>query len=293
MKKMEKALVVMTLLVAVMMTGATIATMQENQNRNQNQNGNANGNRGNRNSNRMNSNMGGNMNGSMNANMGGNMNAGGNMNSTMTMSSNMGGTMMVSDAEFAAMAAQGSTAEIQMAQLAQQKATSRDVQKYAQQMIKDHTKSNNNLMKVATKKQMTLPTTPNADQMQMMSQLQQASGAEFDRMYIQMAGVQAHQMMQGLYQSEISNGTDAEIKSFARKTLPTVQKHLRMAQEMMNEGMGGGGNMNMRGGNMNTGGGNMNMGGNMNGNMNTNNNRNRNNTNRGGNTNGNTNNSNR
>lgn len=283
MKKMEKALVAMTLLVAVMMTGATLATMQEN--RNQNQNGNANGNRGNRNSNRTNSNMGGNM----NHNMGGNMNAGDNMNSNMTMSSNMGGAMTAtSDTEFAAMAAQGSIAEIQMAQLAQQKATSRDVQKFARQMIKDHTKSNNNLTKVAARKQITLPTTPNADQMQMLSQLQQASGAEFDRMYIQIAGVQAHQTMQGLFQSEISNGTDAEIKSFATKTLPTVQKHLRMAQEMMNEGMTGGGNMNMGGGNMNG-----NTGGNMNGNMNTNNNRNRNNSNRGGNTNGNTNNSNR
>ena len=289
MKKMKKALVAMTLLIAVMMTGATIATMQEN--RNQNQNGNANGNRNNMNSNRMNanrmnSNMGGNMNGNMNANMGGNMNAGGNMNSNMAMSSNMGGTMTVSDTEFAAMAAQGSTAEIQMSQLAEQKSTNKDVQKFARQMIKDHTKANNNLMKVASKKQMTLPTTPNADQMQMMSQLQAASGAEFDRLYIQLAGVQAHQMMQGLYQSEINNGTDAEIKSFARKTLPTVQKHLRMAQEMANGGMTGG-NMNMGGGNMNG-----NTGGNMNGNMNTNNNRNRNNSNR-GNTNGNTNNSNR
>jgi putative membrane protein len=272
-KKMKKALVAMTLLIGVMMTGATIATMQEN--RNQNQNGNANGNRNNMNSNRMNANrMNSNTGGNMNANMGGNMNAGGNMNSNMTMSSNMGGAMTVSDTEFATMAAQGSTAEIQMSQLAEQKATSKDVQKFARQMIKDHTKSNNNLMKVAAKKQMTLPTTPSADQMQMMSQLQASSGAEFDRLYIQLAGVQAHQMMLGLYQSEISNGTDADIKSFARKTLPTVQKHLRMAQEMANEGMTGG-NMNMGGGNMN-------------GNMNTNNNRNRNNSNR-----GNTNNSNR
>ena len=245
MKKMEKALVVMTLLVAVMMTGATIATMQANQNQNNN------GNRGN------------------------------------TMNSNMGAAMSASDMEFATMAAQGGIAEVQMAQLAQQKATGKDVQKYAKQMIKDHTKANNNLMKIAAKKQMTLPTTPNAEQMQMMSQLQQASGAEFDRMYIQMAGIDSHQKMQGLIQSEISGGTDSDLKSFASKTLPTVQKHLRMAQQMANGGMTGGGNMNMGGGNMNA-----NMGGNMNGNMNTNN-RNRNNSNRNGNTNGNTNNSNR
>lgn len=244
MKKMEKALVVMTLLVAVMMTGATIATMQANQNQN------SNGNRGN------------------------------------TMNSNMGTAMSASDMEFATMAAQGGIAEVQMAQLAQQKATGKDVQKYAKQMIKDHTKANNNLMKIAAKKQMTLPTTPNAEQMQMMSQLQQASGAEFDRMYIQMAGIDSHQKMQGLFQGEISGGTDADLKSFASKTLPTVQKHLRMAQEMTNAGMTGG-NMNMSGGSMNS-----NMGGNMNGNMNSNN-RNRNSNSNRSNSNGNTNNSNR
>lgn len=256
MKKMEKALVVMTLLIAVMITGATLATMQENRNQNQNQNGNGNrgnGNmssnrtgNGNMNSNRMNnSNTGDNMNGNMNANMGGNMNS--NMHGNMNMSGNTGGAMMVSDTDFAMMAAQGGLAEVQMAQLAQQKATSKDVQKYAKQMIKDHTKANSNLMKIAAKKQMTLPTAPNEEQMQMMSQLQNASGAEFDRMYMEMAGGAAHQKMLGLFQSEANNGTDAELKSFAAKTLPVVQKHLRMAQETMNKGM--------TGGNTNTGGG--------------------------------------
>jgi putative membrane protein len=111
------------------------------------------------------------------------------------------------------------------------------VQKYARQMIKDHTKANNNLMKIAAKKQMIPPTAPNAEQTQMLTQLQQASGAEFDRVYMEMAGNEAHQKMLGLFQSEANNGTDAELKSFAAKTLPTVQKHLRMAQETMNKGM--------------------------------------------------------
>lgn len=225
MKKMEKALGVMTLLIAVMIGGATFATMQANQNQN------------------------------------GNSNRGGSMNS------NSGAMISASDTEFATMAAQGGIAEVQMAQLAQQKATGKDVQKYAKQMLKDHTKANNNLMKIAAKKQMTLPTTPNAGQMQMLSQLQSVSGAEFDRMYIQMAGIDSHQKMQGLFQSEISGGSDADLKSFASKTLPTVEKHLRMAQEMMNAGMSGG---------------------NMNGNMNSNRN-----SNRRGNSNGNSNNSNR
>jgi putative membrane protein len=232
MKKMEKALIALTLATSIFIAGSSFATMQDN----------SNGNRSN-----------------------------GNKSGT--------GAMMTSqaDMDFANMAAQGGQAEIQMAQLALNKATSNDVKKYAQRMIKDHTKAGNNLDKIAAKKQMTLNKTPNEEQMQMMSQLQQASGAEFDRMYMQMAGVDAHQKMETLYQTEAGNGSDADLKSFAAKTLPVVQKHLRMAQEMTTGGMTmdsnkGGGNKNM---NSDMGGSNMNGNSNRRTNSNNSNNSNR------------------
>lgn len=146
----------------------------------------------------------------------------GSMNSTM-MNSNMGGSMGMSDNtnaldnDFAMMAAMGGQAEIQMSQLALQRSTNRDVQKYAQRMIKDHTNNAKDLQKVAARKQITLPTTLSADQMQMMTQLQQASGADFDRLYIQMAGVTAHTMMRQLFSNQVSNGTDADLKNMRRK----------------------------------------------------------------------------
>ncbi|MCA1625941.1 MAG: DUF4142 domain-containing protein [Acidobacteria bacterium] len=141
-----------------------------------------------------------------------------------------------SDTEFANMAAMGGQAEIQMAELAMQKSTSKAVKKYASKMMKDHMKAGKNLDKIAAKKNMTLSKTPNEEQMQMMSQLQQASGTEFDRMYIQMAGVEAHQKMKTLFQTEASGGSDKDLKSFAAKTLPVVQMHLQMAQQMANGG---------------------------------------------------------
>lgn len=157
--------------------------------------------------------------------------------------------MNSTDTEFANMAAMGGMAEVKWAELAMQKSTDKAVKKYASKMMKDHTKANKNLMKVAAKHNMTLPTTMSEDQMQVTSQLQQASGAEFDRMYIQMSGVDAHQKMQALFQGEISGGTDADLKSFATKTLPVVQMHLQMAQEMANGGMSG--DKGMKSGSMN------------------------------------------
>lgn len=189
------------------------------------------------------------------------------MGSTMSSSDNPNAL----DAEFAKMAAMGGQAEIQMANIALERSQDKAVRKYAQKMIKDHTKAGRNLEKLATKKTMTLPQTPSEEQNQMIAQLRQATGSDFDRTYLQMAGVDAHTKMQQLYSNQATNGTDAELKAFATKTLPVVQMHLQMAQQTtpgsngnmtMNNGntgsSGGSGNTNSRNSNSNTSNGNSN-----------------------------------
>ena len=160
-----------------------------------------------------------------------------------TMSGNSSGKtsmssmMNASDTDFANMAAMGGTAEIQMADLAMQRSKSKSTLKYAKKMKKDHTKAGSDLDRVAAKKGMTLSKTPNEMQMKMMEQLKAASETEFDMMYVKVAGVEAHQAMEPLFSTEASNGSDADLKAFAAKTLPVVQMHLRMAQDMANGGM--------------------------------------------------------
>ncbi len=287
MNKMKKVLIASTLGITsfAFIVSGTIATMQDRTDTNQNSNQNRNSNR-NRNSNNSNRDMNGNM---MNSNM--DMNSDPNMmNSNMEMNSNsnmMNSNMMNSnmssmsdnpnalDADFAMMAAMGGMAEIEWGKLAMEKSTNKNIQKYAKKMVKDHTKAGKNLMKVASKKNMTLPTTMSAEQMQVMNSLQAASGAEFDRMYVQMSGVDAHQKMAALFQNQVSNGTDAELKEFAAKTLPTVQMHLQMAQDMSGNMMNGG-SMNMNSNSMNMNSNSMDMNRNSNTNMNRNMNSNRN-----------------
>lgn len=167
------------------------------------------------------------------------------MSSKDKMSKDKMSAAMMSDAdtEFAKMAAMGGNAEIEWAKVAMNKSTNKDVKKYASKMMKDHTKAGKNLMKVAMKNNMTLPTGMNEEQTQVLNQLQQASATDFDRMYIQMSGVDAHQKMEALFQGEVSGGSNSDLKAFASKTLPTVQMHLKMAQDMANGGMKMGDNM--------------------------------------------------
>jgi putative membrane protein len=280
MHKTKRALITIGLATATFFGGSSVATMQETTNTQNNQNNSMqNGNRR-TNSNRSNGNRSnGNMSGGNMSN--GNMSEGGMMNSNMGGGMMMGGNMTALDAEFAMMAAAGGQAEIQMAQLAVQRSTNRNIQKYAERMIRDHTKNARDLQKIAARKNMTLSMTPTADQMQMMSQLQAATGAEFDRLYMQMAGVTAHTMMRQMFTNQANNGTDEDLRKYARKTIPVIEKHLRMAQEMNMTGGSGGMMMNnSNGGMMNSNSMNMNSNMNRNSNRNMNSNMNSNNNNR-------------
>jgi putative membrane protein len=153
----------------------------------------------------------------------------------------MGQGMMLSsmDKKFMMEAAMGGKAEVALAQLALQRSSSDSVKQYAQQMIDDHTKANDELMQVASTKGITLPTEPDANHKAMLAKMQTLSGAQFDSMYIKMAGVKDHEKMDKLFMGESSKGKDADAKAFAAKTLPTVEAHLRMARDMTTSMMSG------------------------------------------------------
>jgi putative membrane protein len=165
-----------------------------------------------------------------------------NSNSNMSgQSGSMGGqaTMLSStDRKFMMDAAAGGMAEVEMARLALEKASSADVKRYAQQMIDDHTRANEELMQVASQKGVQLPTGPDTKHMALMGRMRNLSGAEFDRMYIKEAGINDHAKMEKLFMKESRSGKDADARGFATKTLPAVQMHLRMAREMSGTMMG-------------------------------------------------------
>jgi putative membrane protein len=167
-----------------------------------------------------------------------------------------------SDKKFMMEAGMGGMAEVEMARVALQRASSEAVKQYAQRMIDDHTKAGQELTELASTKGVTLATALDTKHTNMLTKMQQLSGAEFDRAYIKEAGVKSHEKMEKLFMREAERGKDADTKAFASKTLPTVQDHLRMAREMS---VGSG-----TGTKMSTSGGNSNMSGNMNSSGNSN-----------------------
>jgi len=140
-------------------------------------------------------------------------------------------TQQKGDASFAQDAASGGMAEVKLGQLAQQKGSSQSVKDFGARMVKDHSAANTKLKAVASKDGMTLPGGINHEDQATYSKLSKLSGTQFDKEYAQDM-VQDHQKDVAAFQKEANSGTNPDLKDFASQTLPTLQDHLNMAQQM-------------------------------------------------------------
>ncbi|MDT5262824.1 MAG: putative rane protein [Acidobacteriota bacterium] len=161
-------------------------------------------------------------------------------NSNMTHNDNMhaghGSMKMTADQKFAMEAAMGGQMEVELGKLAAQKGASDEVRQFGQHMVDDHSKANEDLMQVASGKSMTLPTALSPKMQMEMQKLSAMSGEKFDKEYVKMM-VKDHKEDVAAFQKEASGGMDADIKSFATRTLPTLQEHLRMIQRISDKMM--------------------------------------------------------
>lgn len=127
--------------------------------------------------------------------------------------------------DFAVKAANGGMLEMEVARLAREKAQSSDVKAFAAMMLSDHQKVNDELKALAGRKNITLPARLGEDEQKHVDELAKLSGAEFDKKYIDLM-VDDHEEDVKLFKEAADDADDADLKAFAAKTLPTLQKHL-------------------------------------------------------------------
>ncbi|HLK21006.1 MAG TPA: DUF4142 domain-containing protein [Bryobacteraceae bacterium] len=134
------------------------------------------------------------------------------------------------DSHFVTSAAEGGLAEVKLGELAKQKGSNQAVTSFGDQMVKDHSAANDKLKGVVSNKGVTVPDSLNAKDQALYNRLSKLSGAQFDRAYIT-AMVKDHQTDVAEFKREARVAKDADIKTFASDTLPTLEHHLQMAQE--------------------------------------------------------------
>jgi putative membrane protein len=135
------------------------------------------------------------------------------------------------DSSFYKNAAEGGMSEVELGQLAQQKASNQAVKDFGAMMVKDHTAANEKLKGLAASKQVSLPDSPSIMQKASKTKLNMLSGDSFDKSYV--TGMIAdHKEDIKEFQQEASEGKDPQAKAFASATLPTLQMHLQKIQSI-------------------------------------------------------------
>lgn len=133
------------------------------------------------------------------------------------------------DRDFVQAASMSSSTEIDAAKLASENSDNKDVKSFAHHMMVDHTKMTVQL-KMAAPHGVTVPK-DNSDT-SVLDSLRSLKGPQFDQAYVQKVGLEGHKQAIAAFEKEIADGQNASLKNAARKALPTIKEHYRMAQAL-------------------------------------------------------------
>jgi putative membrane protein len=141
----------------------------------------------------------------------------------------------LTDAQFVDKASGAGLAEVNLANIAQKRANSPDVRRFAQQMSEDHTKANRELLALADKKKLAVAQKMDQPHQELAAKLLRMEGAAFDREYMK-GQLADHEEAVALFENESKNGNDGDLKDWAGKTLPTLKHHLEMVRDWTDKG---------------------------------------------------------
>jgi putative membrane protein len=140
------------------------------------------------------------------------------------------GSGSVDPATFVTKAAQGGLTEVAVSKAAAASSQDPKVKQFAEQMVRDHSKANDELASLAKSKGLQVPTSLDAQHQAIVQKLSNKKGPEFDAAYGKQMK-EDHAKTVALFQAA-TRTSDPELAAFAKKTLPTLSEHKQMAGEL-------------------------------------------------------------
>jgi putative membrane protein len=134
------------------------------------------------------------------------------------------------DRTFLRQAAEGNMAEVHLGQLAQKSGSSDVVKRFGTRMVTDHSSMEQHIRQVATAKGISLAAALSSKDQATYQSLSAKTGGAFDRAYIT-GMIHDHVHDISAFEQEANSGTDPDIRALASKALPTLQEHLRLAED--------------------------------------------------------------
>ena len=136
------------------------------------------------------------------------------------------------DFNFVGQANLGAPFQVDSGRLAEKKATTAPIRDYAHLMVTSHIPVADALNVILKKKNITPSSTLlHGAYDAMLFTLGADNGATFDRNYVN-GQVEYQKGNAALFEQEIQNGADPDLKQFARQTLPKILDHLQRAEKL-------------------------------------------------------------
>jgi len=152
-------------------------------------------------------------------------------NSGATSASSSSSPSSNPDQDFVTKAAQGNSAEVELGKIVAAKSKDPSVKQFAQMMVKDHTTALNELQELAQTKNLNFNDDLPDDAKSLQEKLSSDTGKQLDKDYMD-GMVEDHQKDVQEFTDKSQNAKDPDVKQWASKTLPTLQKHLEKAQQI-------------------------------------------------------------
>lgn len=147
------------------------------------------------------------------------------------VNANATNTFTDSDRDFAQEAARGGKMEVELGNIAQKNSDNQDIQNFGKMMVEDHSKANGELTALLKNKSVTVDESYTDDQKDHIDKLSKENGKDFNKDYVDLM-VKDHKDDVDAFKKASENANDPDLKSWAAKTLPTLQKHLDAIQKI-------------------------------------------------------------
>lgn len=135
---------------------------------------------------------------------------------------------------FLQQAAEVNMAEMELAEVAEERAASDEVKEYAEHLAEDHENANEKLESIAEQKNVELPDEPGATPKQQKERLSKLEGPAFDRAFLDTM-LREHQKAIKNFEQQAKTAQDPQVKQYAAETLPTLREHLKQAQQLQKQ----------------------------------------------------------
>jgi putative membrane protein len=134
-----------------------------------------------------------------------------------------------SDVDFIRKAAMGGKMEVDLGNIAQTNAANERVKGFGNMMISDHGQANNELRQFAQARNVMLTDSLDKKMQDHMTSMQKMTGKAFDKHYMGMM-VDDHVKDVKEFEKASTSAKDPDLRAWAAKTLPVLQKHLDSAK---------------------------------------------------------------